>query len=584
MKISNYKDGIFTVISILFIFLILLIINAVNMSETDSVNSGIFSLQHDEEITNNVDVSMDESNKALGKYDPAIDITFVRAVDDDILNNILPRTPGETIEDNRWLQLYKEQLGIDIKYNWTVNGGYQEEDYNKKMNVTIASGNIPDVMPVNAYQLKKLYDSGMIEDMTEYYNEYASSLTKSVYSQYGDSILESATIDGKLMAIPNADDSIESAQFLWIRADWLRNLGLKPPQTMDELIKISHDFTKKDPDGNGKDDTYGIAITKYLYNTCMGLEGFFAGYHSYPNFWLEDESGNLVYGSVQPETKTALKKLSEMYKDGQIDKEFSVKNVQNAAEAIINGKCGIQFGEQWSPIYPLINNFYKDNNADWTGYSLVSADGKQVMVPLKFRTSLYFAVRKGYSHPEAVVKLINMFLEKTWGETSEFDKYYMPAKNKNLGVWKYSPVFPHPQYKNLNAYLEIEKARQSNNFSRLEAEPRIIQSNIEAYANGDKSQWGWDKIYGVNGVYSVLKKYKDSNSLMFEKFTGSPTKTMSEKKEMLCEYEREEFIKIIMGAVPIDEFDKFVENWNKLGGADITKEINSKSSKEKITK
>ncbi|QNU68528.1 extracellular solute-binding protein [Ruminiclostridium herbifermentans] len=562
MKMNNFKSNIIIAASVLLFVMLLLIFNRYD---------GF--INRDADINEAVSLSV-VNQEPLGKYSPAIDISFVRAVDDDILNNILPNTPGETIEDNRWLRLYSEQLGINIKYDWTANGGYNEENYNKKINVTIASGNLPHVMPVNANQLKMLADSGMIEDMTLYYNDYASELTKNIYTQAENSILESATIDGRLMAIPNADDSIESAQFLWIRADWLKKLGLKPPETMDELIKISHDFTKKDPDGNGKDDTYGLAITKYLYNTCMGLEGFFAGYHSYPNFWLENGEGKLVYGSIQPETKIALEKLSEMYRDGQIDKEFSVMDIQNVAHSITKGECGIQFGEQWNPLYPLINSFNNDG-ADWTAYSLVSADGRKVMVPLKFRTNLYFAVRKGYSHPEAVVKLVNMFLEKTCGTTNEFEKYYMPAQNNNMGVWKFSPVTPHPQYKNLTAFLELEKARKSNNFSKLRPESKIIQSNVEAYAKGDKLQWGWEKIYGVNGVYSVLKNYKESNSLMYERFTGLlPTKTMADKNEVLLEYEREEFTKIIMGAAPIDQFEIFVENWYKMGGKEITKEIN----------
>jgi putative aldouronate transport system substrate-binding protein len=564
MKINNFKSNIILAASVLLFVMLLLIFDRYDVFTNGETEINKFD-------------PLDVVNQDyLGKYNPEIDISFVRAVDDDILNNILPYTPGETIEDNRWLRLYSEQLGINIKYDWTATGGYNEENYNKKINVTIASGNLPDVIPVNANQLKMLADSGMIEDMTTYYNDYASTLTKNIYTQAENSILGSATIDGRLMAIPNADDSIESAQFLWIRADWLKKLGLRPPETMDELVKISHEFTKNDPDGNGKDDTYGLAITKYLYNTCMGLEGFFAGYHSYPNFWLEDEDGKLVYGSIQPETKTALKKLSEMYRDGQIDKEFSVMDIQNVAQSIARGECGIQFGEQWNALYPLISNFNNDNNADWTGYSLVSSDGRKVMVPLKFRTNLYFAVRKGYSHPEAVVKLINMFLEKTCGTTNEFDKYYMPAQNNNMGVWKFSPVTPHPQYKNLNAFLELEKARKSDDYSKLKPESKIIQSNIEAYAKGDKLQWGWEKIYGVNGIYSLLKNYKESNSLMYEPFIGFPTKTMADKNELLLEYEKEEFTKIIMGAVPIEQFEIFVENWHRMGGEEITGELNLK--------
>lgn len=507
----------------------------------------------------------------LGKYNPAIDINFVRAIDNDLTENVMAKTPGETVEDNRWLQLFKEQLGINVKYDWIVTG---VDAYTQKINITLATGEIPDVIYVSSSQLKQLADADLITDMTQYFNDFASPLTKDIYTQEGTAVLDSATFDGKLMGIPNVDSSIEAAQYLWIRADWLKNLGLEPPKTMEDLLKISEAFTTKDPDGNGKADTYGLAITKDLYGPCMGLEGFFAGFHSYTNFWQEDSSGKLVYGSIQPETKAALQKLAEMYKAGQIDKEFGVKDGRKVADAIAQGKIGIQFGEQWNPMYPLISSFNNNNNADWTGYSLVSSGSKQLRVPLKFRTYQYLAVKKGYAHPEALVKMANMYLEKNWGETNEFGKYYMPAENDSVGVWKFAPITPFPPFKNLNAFLEIEKARQNNDMSILKGEAKAIQANIKAFAEGNKSQWGWEKIYGSNGVYNVLKQYKDNNSLMIEKFVGAPTKTMVERKGTLDTYEKEEFIKIIMGVAPIDEFDKFVSDWYKLGGEDITREVN----------
>lgn len=509
----------------------------------------------------------------LGKYDPPIEITFVRSIDNDLATNILPRTPDETIEKNRWLDLYSNELGIDVKYNWTVMGGYNDDQYRQKINVTLASGDLPDVVTVDAAQLKQLADSDMIVDMTQYWEDYAADFTKKIYAEEGPGVLNSAKFDGKLMAIPNADASIESAHFLWIRKDWLDKLGLEPPKTMEELIKVSEAFTTQDPDGNGVDDTYGIAVMKNLYGGVMALDGFFAGFHAYPNFWMEKD-GKLVYGSVQPEMKPALAQLAEMYAAGQIDQEFAVKDGGKVAESIAAGKIGIDFGEQWNPMYPLISNFYNDPNADWTGYPLVSVDEKPVKVPLNFRTGLYFAVRKDFPHPEAVVKMVNMHLEKNWGETNNFGYYYMPQDRGNVGVWKFSPVTPFPPFKNLNAFQAIEAARAAGDMSTLEGEPKVISENIDAYANGDTTQWGWEKIYGVEGVYNVLEEYQRNDQLMVESFVGAPTPTMVERRATLEKLEREVFIKIIMGAAPIDEFDKFVEDWNKLGGEQMTVEAN----------
>ncbi len=515
-----------------------------------------------------------KSGDPLGKYETPISMTFARTVDNDLNDNILPKTPGETIEKNRWLDLYSEELGIDISYAWTVRGGLNDDAYTQKLNVTIASGDLPDVLIVNRTQLKQLAEADMIADMTEYYDGYASELTQAVYNSEGPGILQSATFDGRLMAVPYADASVESTQYLWLRQDWLDKLGLQPPKTMDDLLAISEAFTTQDPDGNGVDDTYGLAMTKNIYGGAMGTEGFFAGFDSYPNMWVKTDDGKLAWGSVLPETKDALKTLADMYAKGQLDPEFGIKDGGKVAETIAAGKMGIDFGEQWNPMYPLISNYQNDPTADWVGYPIVSATGNLPKVPQKFRTQWYYAVRKDYSNPEAVVKLVNMHLEKNWGETNDFNYYYMPIENGGVGVWKFSPVTPAPTNKNLEAFNKIEEARKAGDMSILEGEASIIQTNLEAYQSGDATQWGWDKIYGENGVFHALNGYIENGQVMREEFVGAPTPTMVEKQASLKTLELEMFVRIIMGDLPVDEFDKFVEDWNALGGAAMTDEVN----------
>ena len=123
--------------------------------------------------------------------------------------------------------------------------------------------------------------------------------------------------------------------------------------------------------------------------------------------------------------------------------------------------------------------------------------------------------------------------------------------------------------------MEIEAARKNNSFSDLRDEAKAIQANLDAYSMGDKSKWGWEKIYGINGVLGNLKSYKANGQLLPEKFVGASTNTMAEKKAVMDMMEKEVFIKIIMGESPIEEFDKFVDDWYKIGGEEITNEVNS---------
>lgn len=509
-----------------------------------------------------------------GKYDPPIEITTVRNLSDVVENNVLGVLKDEKFEDNRWSRLYFDQLGIKIKYNWVLKGNDTSEPYLQKMNVMLAYGDLPDFIPVNATQLKQLADSDQIEDMTDLYETYASPLLKEILSEEGAGPFNSATFDGKLMAIPQTGSSIEQAQYIWVRSDWLDILGLQPPETMDDVLAISKAFTERDPDGNNKKDTFGLAVTKDLWGGSMGLEGFMAGYGAYPNIWLEDSSGKLVSGSVQPEMKRALLALQTMYNNGELDQEFGVKEGSKVSEFISNGKIGMEYGQQWNSIWPLQLNKNNDPNAQWRAFPIVSESGAPPKVPLKFSTTKFFAVRKGAAHPEAIIKLFNMHVEKNWGETQENEYYYAPPDAES--VWQLSLVQPAPTRKNLELFRMLDEVRRTGEKSKLTGEAKAIQQKLDAYASGSEegfALWGWERIYGREGAEGVLDQYDQNNQFLFDKFEGAPTAMMVERQTTLEKMQNEVFVKIILGA-PIEEFDKFVQDWNKLGGEQITKEVN----------
>ena len=77
--------------------------------------------------------------------------------------------------------------------------------------------------------------------------------------------------DGKYYAVPFSAQSFA----LFIRKDWREKLGIAQPTTWDELDDLANAFTTKDPDGNGKADTYGYVIpgsTKRGYTSLVLLQ------------------------------------------------------------------------------------------------------------------------------------------------------------------------------------------------------------------------------------------------------------------------------------------------------------------------
>ncbi len=502
----------------------------------------------------------------LSRYNPPIRLSMAREIGDS-LKDMIDDLPGETLEDNRWSRLYRDVLGIEIAYDWTA----RSEQYYKKQDIMLASGRLPDVVKVNAQQLRQLSNAGLIQELTDAYETYASPFTKEILTQEGAGALESGTINGKLMGIPETEASIEKALYLWIRTDWLEKLKLAPPKTIDDVLTISKAFTEGDPDGNGLRDTYGLAATQYLFDPVMGLTGFMAGYGAFPSIWLKDESERLVYGGIQPEVKDALKVLQTMYRDGQLDSEFAIKNGGKVKQQIAEGKIGMLYGEQWGSFLAQISR-EKEPGSEWQAYPIVSATEQPVYVPLKFNTSQFYAVRKDYAHPEAVVKLFNLYLEKNWGKTAEYEVYY----NNSMPVWGLSPVTPFPAKKNLEAYRQIKEAHESGHEALLQDEARFIQKQMDLYAAGgedSESGWGWEKTYGKNGAMSVLDGYEKNKQLLFDAFVGAPTEAIIEKQTILNDLSHDAYINIILGN-PLEEFDRFVEEWMILGGAQITAEVN----------
>jgi len=90
---------------------------------------------------------------------------------------------------------------------------------------------------------------------------------------------------------------------------------------------------------------------------------------------------------------------------------------------------------------------------------------------------------------------------------------------------------------------------------------------------GDATNWGMSKVFGREGSYSVIDKLLSANLFKPSEFIKSPTKTMTIKNATLQKLEIQTYTKIIMGE-SLDSFDKFVEDWKKLGGDQITVEVN----------
>ncbi|HOJ09824.1 MAG TPA: extracellular solute-binding protein [Clostridiales bacterium] len=212
------------------------------------------------------------------------------------------------------------------------------EAWVEKYNIYVTSGDVPDLsvttgpgtMNFNAWAKQGIY-----LELTDLYSKHCPNIQKHI----SNDIIEAHRINGGLYGIPKPSLSDTTAA---IRADWLEKLNLSMPKTLDDLYSVLKAFMENDPDGNNKNDTYGLCSEDTL-NTIDFIFGAF-GCHCPPNIatnWVPDGNGKLTSNLLEPGMKDAIKYVTKLYRDKILDQEWMLTKSQAYVDKIHTGKVGV---------------------------------------------------------------------------------------------------------------------------------------------------------------------------------------------------------------------------------------------------
>lgn len=511
---------------------------------------------------------------SLAPYPEPVKLTIGQAIDPTAS---MPE--GQTIEDNYFTRLIKEHLNVEIETLWYV----ALADKDQKINLTIASNDLPEAMVVNAAQFHTMCKSDQLADLTEVFEQYVSPKAREIYEKNDRAALKAATYNGKLMALPSVTTTGDGYHTMWIRKDWLDKLGLEVPKTIDEVEAVAKAFVDAKLGGENTIGIAGPSSGGQMYanflnstNNIYGLDPIFSAMNAFPGYWIKDENGNAVYGSITKETRAALERLAQMYQSGAIDPEIGVR--KESAETVISGQAGIFFGTWWMTWSPLMDAIRIDPEANWQCYAVPLTEDGKWKPHLGSPTSQYLVIKKGYEHPEVAVKLTNFALEGVDGKDmfTELAPNFYPVRivlsqpdecqfnGRFMRDYLLGKVglddFDHMQYAVLAEALE-----------------QIHEAKLEPYDNYDMKYWnfnadGWARGYAtLVGCLPIVDAEPYTEPVY--SITYSQTETMAKRWTNLKRLEDETFLKIVVGNAPIETFDTFVEEWLKQGGEKITAEV-----------
>ncbi len=227
--------------------------------------------------------------------------------------------------------------GIKVKIIKTT------EDYDTKLAAMLASGEPLDIVYIGSSQFEKLWPQRLFEPLTKRIeNSPVLSDPEIIPKSEWERIRRS---DGEIYAVFN---KFEQGTLPIVRKDWMEKLGIADPTTLDEYYQMLKAFKTQDPDGNGIDDTYGLAIGYTLYDSTaiFGAYGLMRGFQ-------KDSNGNLYAPWA---TKTAIpvyEWFRKLYKEGILEPNFITNKSSNFRNLFMTNKAGMTL--YWAAWVGLFN-------------------------------------------------------------------------------------------------------------------------------------------------------------------------------------------------------------------------------------
>jgi putative aldouronate transport system substrate-binding protein len=227
--------------------------------------------------------------------------------------------------------------------------------------------------------------------------------------------------------------------------------------------------------------------------------------------------------------------------------------------------------------------------SDWLALDIPSIDGTPAKSSINLIAVQKLVISKDCKNPEAVIKMVNLAEENLYGSGERTIAWYRDVQNnpkyKDLGSLHLYPIFavepPAFNYDLCNEVTAAVDAKNADSAPTMEAKSEA-QFVLDYLDKGLQTNWMWWKLrYGPESGTGVSNARQNEGAMMFNEFYGMPGPVGTEKNSTLIKLEREAVTKIIMGASPVSDFDKFVETWRSSGGNDVEKEINEWYEKNK---
>lgn len=449
------------------------------------------------------------------------------------------------------LEQYQKNLGV--KLEWTYASSTQLE---QSFNLMVASGDLPDII---GYYFanngkegipggpEKAISDGWLADMSPYLKDYAPNYYKILQEdEWAEKNVK--TDSGRVYMAPlyiskdYPGNGVSAGYFF--RQDWLDDLNLSVPETIDEWETVLRAFKEKKG-----------ATAPFSVMTSWMDRGITSGFDVHFGWYQED--GVVKYGYAEPNYKNFVERMNKWYNEGLLDKNYGMAERKTIQANLLNGVTGATF--EWIARIPTFTQAGAEIDPNFKLIVAPYPVANKGDTP-KFGTRdprVYFAgwgIGGTSKKKELAMKVIDYgFSEKgidfyNWGTK---DVTY----TEENGQRKYTDLIT-----NNPDGLSFDEAK-SYYFSNIQ-NPRFVEKDLP------ETKAAIDEKYQKQVEQSIANCSKND----IEKYRlPYITPTLEESAEYtriqtdILKYVEEMMIKFITGKEPIENFDNYIAELDARG-------------------
>lgn len=430
----------------------------------------------------------------------------------------------------------EEYTGKKIEFSWVPDASKDE-----RINAALASNNLADIVSlqqINNTTVRNAMASGLFWDVEPYLKDYPN------LAKISTDRLESARVAGHIYGVPFQKPIARYG--VLIRQDWLDNLGLEVPHTLDDLQKVAQAFTEKDPDGNGVNDTVGFVERSESFNVGFrSLSGYFGAGN-----WFVVKDNKVEPAFMQQEYKDAMKWFKNIYDHGWMNSDFSVMAKNDQKDYIVQGKGGI-----------VIAGLQEARN--------------------------YVAGAKGTAQEGMKWALVN---DMTYGNVP---RRILSDTNGGMGGWLAIPKSNVKTEDDLKVVLKfINDLIDEDVYTLMSMGIEGVHYNITddgVYERTDDKLWQQEvQPYSSSRPSELVKTFKSKNALVNEAAEKTAenepyavinpaqalqSETYDQEWSTLLEPVQDAYYRYMMGEIDMDGYDKVIQTFLSSGGQAIINEF-----------